>query len=254
LNDEETLTMSQKQQENRFSFIPFFMLFVPCGAISYFCEKHEVWPAALTVVGAVTGVCIILFVVRNWAELLAGIFGSLLFIAILAGCAMIPFVGWIADILIFLFALGSVLTSIGALLPYGLKAAVIWGIFLVALMPEVFHPIASPSVLFLFSLGLGSALGKKASPFDEFILLMSSIPLLAMAIASLGKLFQSGIVMRNAQFRQHVSGYTTRAGVQVGDYTRTITKTVPVSTTSVNPGAVAIGSTAGQPAKEGRDA
>lgn len=78
--------------------------------------------------------------------------------------------------------------------------------------------------------------------------------MLALAVASLGRLFQSGIVMRSAQYQQNVSGYTTRAGVQVGDYTRTVTKTIRVSTTSVNPVAVAVGSNAGQSAKDDKDA
>lgn len=156
---------------------------------------------------------------------MAGILGSLLLIAILAGCAMIPVVGWLAGVLIFLFALGSVLASIGALIPHALKATAIWGLFLVSLMPEVFHPVASPLFMLIVSL----------------------------AVASLGRLFHSGIVMRSAQYQQNVSGYTTRAGVQVGDYTRTVTKKIPVSTTSVNPVAVALGSNAGQATKDSKD-
>jgi hypothetical protein len=246
--------MSRNLEDSRFSFAPFAMLFLPCAGISYFCDRHEVWPSGLMAVGAITGFCLLLYVARNLAELVAGILGSLLLVAILAGCAMIPFVGWIADALIFLFALGSVLASIGALIPHALKAAAIWGLFLVSLMPEVFHPVASPVFMLLVSLAMGAALGKKASPLDEFLLLMSSIPLLALAVASLGRLFQSGIVMRSAQYQQNVSGYTTRAGVQVGDYTRTVTKTIPVTTTSVNPVAVAVGSNAGQSAKDEKDA
>jgi hypothetical protein len=229
------------------------MLFLPCAAISYFCENDEVWPSGVLAAAAVIGLSLVLFVARNWAELLAGVLGSLMLIAILAGCAMIPVVGWIADVLIFVFALASVLSSIGALMPYALKGVAIWAVFLVSLCPAVFHPVASPLFVFVVCLGLGSSLAKKAKPFDEFILLMASIPLLGMAILSLGRLFQSGIVMRNAQFQQNVSGYTTRAGVQVGDYTRTITKTIPVGTTTVNPGAAAIGSTAGQLAKNDAD-
>jgi hypothetical protein len=186
------------------------------------------------------------------AELVAGILGSLLLIAILAGCAMIPVVGWLAGVLIFLFALGSVLASIGALIPHALKATAIWGLFLVSLLPEVFHPVASPLFMLIVSLAMGTALGKNASPLDEFLLLMSSIPLLALAVASLGRLFHSGIVMRSAPYQQNVSGYTTRAGVQVGDYTRTVTKTIPVSTTSVNPVAVALGSNAAQATRDSK--
>jgi hypothetical protein len=238
--------MSRQSEVKGFAVAPLFMLFLPHAAISYFCAKSDLWPAGGAAAIVITGLCLVFFVARNWADLLAGVLGSFLLIALLAACAMIPVVGWIADVLIVLYALGSVFASIGALLPYALKGAAIWTVFLVSLLPAVFHPVASPLVIFLLCLGLGSALGKKASPFDEFILLMSSIPLFAMAVASLGKLFQSGIVMRNAQFQQNVSGYTTRAGVQVGDYTRTVTKVTPTLTTSVNPGAVAIGSSAGR--------
>lgn len=242
--------MSQYSEKLRFSFIPLLMLFLPCCAISVFMERQDVWPAALIAVGMVTVTCVLLFIARNWEDLLAGVLASLLLIGILMGCALIPFVGWIADVLIFLFALTSIFASIAALIPYALKGMIIWAVFLIALCPAVFHPVASPAVIFVLCIGLGSALARKARPFDEFILLMSSIPLLAVAIASLGKLLQSGIVMRNAQFQQNVSGYTTRAGVQVGDYTRTITKAIPVLSTSVNPAAAAIGAATGSAASD----
>jgi len=245
--------MSRSSPENAFSFSPLVMLFFPYAAIAYFYGSDEVMPAGIIAVGTITGLSLLLFVIRNWEELVAGMLGSLLLIAILAGCAFIPFVGWIADLLILLFALGSIWASIEALAPYAIKAAMIWAVFVVSLLPALYHPVASTVVVFLVCVGLGAALAKKARPFDEFILLMSSLPLLALAIASLGRLLQSGLVMRSAQFRQNVSGYTTRAGVQVGDYTRTITKTVPVSTTSINPAAAAIGSAAGQPTKDRSD-
>ncbi len=242
--------MAQDSKNPAFSFAPLLMLFLPHAGIAYFCQKHEVWQAGLVAAAVVTGLCMLMFLIRNWAELLAGFFGALLIIGILTLCTMIPVVGWIADVLILLFAFGSVIASIGALMPYALKAVAIWAVFLVSLLPAVFHPVASPVAVLLMSLVMGAALAKKESPFDDFLLLMSSIPLLAMAIASLGKLLQSGVTMRSARFKQNVSGYTTRAGVQVADYTRTITKAVPVGTASVNPAAAAIGSTAGQKAKD----
>lgn len=246
--------MPSPSKEHAFSFAPFFMLFLPCAAISYFCDGAAVWETGVLAVAGITALCLVLFVARNWADLVAGMLGSLLLIALLSACALIPVVGWIADVLIILYALGSIFAAIGALTPFALQAAALWAVFLVALLPAVFHPIASPVVILLVALGLGASLGKKERPFDAFILLVASIPLLALAIASLGRLLQSGVVIRNAQFRQHVSGYTTRAGVEVGDYTRTITKQIAVGTTSVNPGAAAIGASAGRGAQDDRDA
>lgn len=185
---------------------------------------------------------------------MTGMASAFVILAILAGCALIPLVGWIADILIILYALGSVWASIGALTPHAVKALAIWGVFFMTLLPPIFHPVGSPVFILIFSIWLGAMLAKQRRPFDAFIFMMSSIPLLAMAIASLGKLFQTQIGMRNAQFQQGVSGYTTRAGVQVGDYTRTITKSVPVLSTSVDAGAAAIGAAAGQKSKDERDA
>lgn len=201
-------------------------------------------------VGAVTGICLLVYVARNWEELVAGILGSLLLIGILTICTFIPVVGWIADVLILLFAFGSVLSSISALMPYAIKAALIWAAFLVSLLPAVFHPVVSPAVVFLLSLGLGAALAKRQNAFDEFVFMMASVPLLAMAIISLGKLLQSGIAMRSTRFQQNVSAHT-RAGVQVGSYTRTITKVEPAVVRAVNPTAAALGSAAGRQSKEG---
>lgn len=242
--------MNPQADNQRFSFAPLTMLFLPHVGIAYFCDRHDVWTAGMIAVGMITGLCVLLFIVRNFADLVAGILGSLLLLAILSACAMIPVVGWIADVLILLYALGSVLSSIGTLMPYAVKALAIWAVFLVSLLPAIFHPVISPAVVCLVALGLGSAVAKKSRPFDEFVLLMASIPLLSMAIVSLGKLFQSGIAMRNVQVRQNVSGYTTQAGAQVDAYTRVVTKTIPQVTTSINPGAVAAGSAAGQGAKD----
>jgi hypothetical protein len=237
--------MTQQTDNAGFTFAPLLLLFVPYAGIVYFLQAREVWLAGIIAMGVITGLCLLLYVARNWQEIVAGFLGALLLMAILAGCAIIPVVGWIADVLLILFAFGSVLSSIGALLPYAIKAALIWAVFLISLLPMVFHPIISPAVIFLLSVGLGSALAKKQRPTDEFILMMASTPLLAMAIASLGKLLQSGIGMRTAQFQQNVSAHS-RAGVQVGGYTRMITKTVPTITTTVNPVAAAIGTAVGE--------
>jgi len=242
--------MKRQADDQGFSFAPLIALFLPNAAIALLCDRHDVWPAGIAAVAAVTVLGVLMFVARNWADLVAGMVASLLIFAVLALCALIPFVGWIASVLIVLYALVSILASINALLPYALKAAAMWAVFLVSLAPPVFHPIASPAVVFLVALGMGAAVAKKASPVDDFLLLLSSIPLLVLAIASLGRLLQSGFIVRNAQFQQNVSGYTTRGGVQVGDYTRMITKPVVVPTTSVNPGAAAIGATAGQTARD----
>lgn len=238
--------MNSRSKTQRFSSIPLLCLFLPSVAIAFFCHKSDVWLVSAMAAAGITVACLLTFIARNWQDLLTGIVGSLLFIAMLMACACIPVVGWIADVFILLFALASIVASISALTPYALKGVAIWAVFLAAMSPPIFHPIISPALIFLLSLGLGSALAKKSSPADEFILLISSIPLLALAIASLGKLLQSGLVIRNAQFRQNVSGYTTRSGVQVADYTRTITKAVPVVQTSVNPVAAAIGGASGQ--------
>lgn len=242
--------MSVSTAGKSFTFAPVFMLFVPCAAISYFCEAGEIWPAAMLAIAAVTCLGLLIFVVRHFEELLAGFLGALLLVALLGLCALIPVVGWIADVLIILFALSSILASISSLFPYALKAAVLWAVFLVAMAPAIHHPVISPLMVFIVSLGMGAALGKRVSPFDEFILMIASIPLLAAAVVSLGRLFQSGFVLRSVRMDQNVSGYTTRAGVQVGDYTRTITKTIPVATTSVNPAAAAVGSAAGRATKD----
>ena len=242
--------MRQQSEQAGFSFAPFIMLFLPYAAIAYFCEKNQLLPSGVIAVGGITALSVVLFVTRNWAELVAGMLATLLIIAVLSICALIPFVGWIASVLLILYALTSILATICTLTPFALKAAAIWAAFLVSLLPDLFHPIVSPAFVLLLSLGLGAAAGKKESPLDEFILLMSSIPLLILAVISLGRLFQSGIVMRNTQVQQNVSGYTTRAGVQVGDYTRTITKVVPVGINTLNPGAAAVGSAAGQMTKD----
>jgi hypothetical protein len=244
--------MTEQAAGSNFTFAPLLTLFIPYAGIAYFLKAREVWPAGLIAMGAITGLCLFLYVARNWQEIVAGFLGALLLMALLAGCAMIPVVGWIADVLLILFAFGSVLSSIGALMPYAIKAALIWAVFLISLLPVVFHPIVSPAIIFLLSVGLGLVLAKKQSPTDEFILMMASAPLLAMAIASLGKLLQSGIGMRSAQFQQNVSAHT-RAGVQVGSYTRTITKIVPTVTTTVNPAAAAIGAASGQKVKADED-
>lgn len=234
----------------RFSFAPLILLFLPYAAIAYFCDQNQVFPTGLIAVGVTTALCVILYVTRNWAELLAGVLATLLIFAVLTACALIPVVGWIASILLFLYSLASILAAINALIPYAMKAVAIWAFFLISLLPALFHPIVSPIVVLVVCLGLGSAMGAKASPFDEFVLLISSIPLLLLAIASLGRLFQSSVILRSGQFQQNVSGYTTRTGIQVGDYSRTITKVVPVTVHSVNPIATAVGSTAGNPLKD----
>jgi hypothetical protein len=244
--------MTVSTDNSSFSFAPLLLLFAPYAGITYFLRTREVFPAGLAAMAAIIGLCLFLYVVRNWQEIVAGFLGALLLMAILAGCAMIPVVGWIADVILILFAFGSVLSSIGSLLPYAVKAALIWAVFLISLLPPVFHPIVCPVVILLLSVGLGSSLGKKPSPTDEFLLIMASWPLLAMAVASLGKLLQSGIGMRSAQFQQNLSAHT-RAGVQVDGYTRTITKIVPTVTTTVNPAAAALGSAAGKKAKDDED-
>lgn len=242
------------RQQKTFSFAPLVMLFLPYAALMYFCKGSDVLLGGMIGAGAITGICLLTFVARNWRELLAGLLSSVMIIAILSVCALIPVVGWIADVLIVLYAFVSIWASIGALTPYALKAVAIWSVFIISLLPPVFDPVFSPLVVFAFSLALGAALAKKGRPLDEFLLIMTSIPLLAMAIASLGKLLQSGLVLRNAQFQQNVSGYTTRAGVQVDSYTRMITKTVPVTVTSFNPGAAVVGAVAGQQAQADKDA
>lgn len=246
--------MLQESTQQRFSYVPFLMLFLPSAVVSFFSRADEAWQSGLIAAVVVTAICLLLYIVRNWSDLIAGMLGAFVILAILAGCALIPVVGWIADILIILYALGSVWASIRALTPHAVKALAIWGVFLVTLLPPIFHPVGSPVFILIFSIWLGVMLAKQRRPFDEFIFMMSSIPLLAMAIASLGKMFQTQIVMRNAQFQQGVSGYTTRAGVQVGDYTRTITKTIPVLSTSVDASAAAIGAAAGQKTNDDRDA
>ena len=200
--------------------------------------------AGLLAMAAITALCLLLYVFRNWQQLVAGLVSSLLLIVILTVCAMIPVVGWIADVLLLLYAFSSVLSSIGALMPYAIKGALIWAVFVISLLPVIFHPIISPVVILLLTVGLGTALSKKQSPTDEFILLIASGPLLALAIASLGRLLQSGLAMRSTQFQQNVSAHT-RAGVNIDSYTRTITKVVPVMTTTLNPVAAALGSAAG---------
>lgn len=245
--------MTKHAENSRFTFAPLLMLFLPYAGIAYFLHAREVWPAGLVAMGLITGVSLLLYVARNWQEIVAGMLGALLLMAILAGCAMIPVVGWIADVLLILFAFASVLSSIGALIPYAIKAVLIWTVFLVSLLPAVFHPIVSPAVIFLLSVGLGSALAKKQRPADEFILILASTPLLAMAIASLGKLLQSGIAMRSTQVQQNVSAHS-RGSVNVGAYSRMVTKTVPTMTTMVNPAAAAIGSAAGPAKEDDRDA
>jgi hypothetical protein len=139
--------MTQQTESSSFTFAPLLMLFLPYAGIAYFLHAREVWPAGLIAMGAITGLCLLLYVARNWQEIVAGFLGALLLMVILAGCAMIPVVGWIADVLLILFAFGSVLSSISALVPYAIKAALIWAVFLISLLPVVFHPIISPAVL-----------------------------------------------------------------------------------------------------------
>lgn len=245
--------MSDHSASSRFTFAPLTMLFLPYAGIVYFLHARQVLQAGFIAMALITGLSLILYVARNWQDIVAGFLGALLLMAILAGCAMIPVVGWIADVLLILFAFGSVLSAIGVLMPYAIKAALIWAVFLISLLPAVFHPIFSPAVIFLLSIVLGSVLAQKPRPTDEFILMMASTPLLVMAIASLGKLLQNGIVMRNVQYRQNVAAHT-RAGVNVSSYTRLLSKTVPTVTTSVNPVAVAIGSAADDGVKQNKDA
>lgn len=242
--------MTHRSDAPGFTFGPLLALFLPSVAISTYCDPGDVLPASAFAVGAITALSVLLYVARNWEQLVAGILGSLFIIIVLTLCTLIPFVGWIAGILIFVYAFASILGSINVLFPYALKAAALWALFLISMMPALFHPVGSPAVMLFIALGMGSALAKKDSPGDEFILMLASIPLLALAIASLGRLLQSGFIVRPTQLQQNVSGYTTRSGVQVGDYTRTVTRPVVISTTSVNPGAAALGAAAGQGARE----
>ncbi|WP_426057025.1 hypothetical protein [Janthinobacterium sp. PSPC2-1] len=223
--------------------IPYILLYCAAG-------KEDRLPLAAVTAAATCLLSLVAHLYRNRIAILEGIAGSLLLIGILMLCAFIPVVGWIADVLLILYALASVLAALQVLLPIAFKGALILVVFIAALAPEIHHPLFSPLAYGLFCLFLTAWLSRKSDPFSELLLLFASLPLLAIVIASLGKMFRSGFsVTRNVKVGQHVSGYTTQAGVNVADYTRMVTKSVTTATTSVNATAVAVNTAAGKAAE-----
>lgn len=214
----------------------FLLLVLPYAALYYLVDRRDILPFATATAFLVSFLCLSVHVYRNRKAILEGIIASIVLLAILSACALIPVVGWIADAVIILYALSSVFTAVGLLMPLALRAAVFWAAFFLALLPEFHHPVLSPLAYLAVCAWTANSLARKADPYGDFILGFASIPLLGMVIVSLGKMFRSDIGMRSIRMSQNVSGYTTRAGVQVGDYTRTVTRQVVASTTSLNPG------------------
>jgi hypothetical protein len=222
----------------------FLLLLLPYALLCYCADQQDIPQLALATMVATSALCLLLHLYRNRSAILQGIIGSIVLIAILLGCALIPVVGWIADVLIVLYALSSVLAALSVLLPLALRAGVTWAVFFITLLPEIHHPVASPLAYLIFCVYSARSLSSRVDPYGELILGFASIPLLMMVIASLGKMFNSQLGTSNIRIRQNVSGYTTRAGVNVADYTRTITKEVTTVTTALNPNAALTGSAA----------
>jgi hypothetical protein len=241
--------MTVLKKEGGFRLSILMLLVFPYALLYYAAGKEDRLPLAAMTAAATCLLSLVAHLYRNRIAILEGIAGSLLLIGILMLCAFIPVVGWIADVLLILYALTSVLAALQVLLPIAFKAALILVVFIAALAPEIHHPLYSPLAYGVFCLFLTAWLSRKSDPFSELLLLFASLPLLAIVIASLGRMLKSGFSVNNVKVGQHVSGYTTQAGVNVADYTRMVTKSVTTATTSVNATAVAVNAAAGKAAE-----
>lgn len=217
----------------------FLLLILPYALLCYGVDQQDVPQFAMASAVLVSFICLCTHLYRNRRAVLEGMVASIVLIAILSGCALIPVVGWVADGLIILYALSSVFMALSLLMPLAIRAAALWAAFFLALLPAFHHPLLSPLAYLVVCVWTARSLSRKADPFGDLILGFASIPLLGLVIVSLGRMFRSDVGMSSIRVSQNVSGYTTRAGVQVADYTRTITKQVVTSTTSLNPGVTA---------------
>lgn len=245
--------MPAHKKNSRFRFSLLMLLVFPYALLVYFGNKQDMLPMAGLAAVSICLICLVLHVYRNRIAILEGIVASLLLIGLLMLCAFIPFVGWIADVLLVLYAISSIWIAFKVLLPIAFKAVMILIVFIVALVPEIHHPLFSPLAYGVFCIFLTQWLSGKEDPYGELLLLFASLPLLAMVIASLGKMFKSGFSVNKVKVGQQVSGYTTQAGVNVADYTRMVTKSVTTATISVNSTAVAANVAAGKSAEHTQD-
>lgn len=78
------------------------LLIFPYAMLNFFvAEGEKLLSSILTVLGG-SLICLVLHIYRNRSAILEGIGGSLMLIAIVSLCSLIPVVGWIADVLIIL--------------------------------------------------------------------------------------------------------------------------------------------------------
>lgn len=218
-----------------FKFGLLFLLSFPYAVVRFFSDKREMVLPILASALIITIIATSLYFYKNRREILSGVVAAAISIVIFSILAMIPAVGWIFDILLLISIMASIIESIKTLAPLAAKSAMIWAVYVITLLP-VFHNSTFNILGYLFfCIVLTAALSKKSSPYEELILVIASIPLLAIVIASLGKMFQSSIKMTSVKVPQSVSGYTTEAGVKVSAYTRNITKSLPETVIKINP-------------------
>lgn len=229
--------MNMKKSRPEFKLGMFVFLMLPYLALNFFVERRDMEVIVVTAL-VITVACMVLYICRNRQAIVEGIVASLLLFALLSACAFIPVIGWIFDVLVLLYALSSALSALQVLMPLVVRVALMWAVFVATLLPTIHHPVFSPLAYGVFCLFVTSALSKKADPYGELLILITSVPLLMIIIASLGRMFRSTVGTARVGVSQNVSGYTTQTGVQVNAYTRTVAKGVTTVTTSVNTNAV----------------
>ncbi|GFM83532.1 hypothetical protein PSCICN_42240 [Pseudomonas cichorii] len=237
-----------------------FMLVVGC--LSFFLQP-EAAGVSFALIALFSCSYFVYFLIKN--NLHHGIIRGLLLSVLIMALAVIPVIGWIVVIGFVIYNISKAVDGLKSLIPDVLTSVVIYGLLLARLAFDIRDPLAIAvlasaylvaAIIYCRSL---SGLTTRNALFKMSIMWLS-IPFAALTVISivsaLGNLFRtiSSTITRTVLTPQVVSAHM-RGGIQIEEYTRTISTSVNETVTRVVPGVggVVTTSMAGEVAQKVKD-
>ncbi|MDO7928872.1 hypothetical protein Q6A51_18960 [Pseudomonas sp. KFB-139] len=237
-----------------------FMLVVGC--LSFFLQP-EAAGVSFALIALFSCSYFVYFLIKN--NLHHGIIRGLLLSVLIMALAVIPVIGWIVVIGFVIYNISKAVDGLKSLIPDVLTSVVIYGLLLARLAFDIRDPLAIAvlasaylvaAIIYCRSL---NGLTTRNALFKMSIMWLS-IPFAALTVISivsaLGNLFRtiSSTITRTVLTPQVVSAHM-RGGIQIEEYTRTISTSVNETVTRVVPGVggVVTTSMAGEVAQKVKD-